>query len=204
MNKIIIGLVGASGSGKNEVAKCFAKRGCFVIDADVVGTETFYENEKAIIQMFESYSEKIKDNGGSLNKKEFAKLVFSKSELLRQHENFLLPLIEKKIRNIINNAKEKIIVLNAPTLHKTNLINDTDFFVYVKANFFLRLLRVKKRDARPLKDILLRFKNQKIFFRTYKNTNKKIYIVKNNFCKKHLQKKVDKVLASEHLELAQI
>ncbi|MEL3909238.1 MAG: dephospho-CoA kinase [Treponemataceae bacterium] len=197
MKKIIIGLVGTSGSGKNEVAKCFSKRGCFIIDADLIGTETLYENEKKIIQMFENYSAKIKDVHGNLNKKEFAKLLFSNPKLLNIHEKFLLPLIEKKIRNIINNAKEKLIVLNAPTLHKTKLINDTDFFVYVNANYFLRLLRVKKRDARPLKDIILRFKNQKVFFTAYKNTNKKIYIIKNNFSKKHLQKKVDKILESE-------
>lgn len=192
--KIIIGLVGTSGSGKNEVAKCFNKYDALIIDADIISNEIFSQNEKTIIANFKNKNPQIENQDGSLNKSKFVVLVFSNPELLKQHEAFMFPLIEKKITKIINSSNKKIVVLNAPTLHKSKLITDVNFFIYVTANYFLRLFRVKKRDQTSFKNVILRFKNQNNFYGEYKKTGKKIYLIKNNFSKKSLQQKVDTII----------
>lgn len=191
--KIIIGLVGTSGSGKNVVAKYFENYDVSIIDADIISNEVLLQNQKTIIQNFKNINSKIENTDGTLNKSEFASILFSDSKLLKQHEAFMFPIIEKKILKVINEGK-KIILLNAPTLHKTKLIKCVNFFIYVTANYFLRLIRVQKRDHLSLCNIILRFKNQNSFFQEYKKTNKKIYTIKNNFSKRSLYKKLNYIL----------
>lgn len=194
MKKIIVGLVGTSGSGKNEAAACFSKYDAALIDADCVAKKILDAHQSEIIGMFESVCPAVKNSDGSLNKKVLAAFLFSHKDDLRRHEKFMLPLIEKEIRSFLRTTPQKLIVLNAPTLHKTDLINDVDCFIYVTAAFWIRAVRVHKRDSLSLKDTLLRFKNQKNFFSAYKKTEKKTYVIKNNGSKKNLQKKIDTVV----------
>ena len=54
MKRCVIGLVGTSGSGKNEVATCFAKYNAGVIDADEIAREVLDEHAGEVIAMFEA------------------------------------------------------------------------------------------------------------------------------------------------------
>lgn len=193
-HKIIIGLVGTSGSGKNEAAKFFTAADTLVIDADTIAHEVLHENEKTILAVFKKYTTKIENENGSLNKAELAKLLFSDPQLLKQHEAIIFPRIEEKIIALITASTKKIIVLNAPTLHKSKLMRVVHCFIYVTANYFLRMRRVQKRDTLSLREVFLRFKNQKNFLHEYQATGKKIYIIHNNFSKKYLGEKIKKIL----------
>lgn len=193
-DKIIIGLTGASGSGKNELAHYFDKSNTLIIDADLIANKVLKTYEKLIIQSFKNYNPKIENKDASLNKTEFANLVFSDAQLLKKHEKIVLPIIEDEILEKIKASSKKIVLLNAPTLHKCKLIDYVDFFIYVNANYFLRMLRVKKRDKLSFREVFLRFKNQKNFYEAYKKTSKKIYIINNNFSKKCLEKQLSKLM----------
>lgn len=192
-SNIVIGLVGTSGSGKNEVSKMLESSNFFCIDADIVTNQVIMENQNKILDFFLHYDSKIKNNDGSLNKKKLSSLLFSNEKLLIQHENFIYPLIEEKILLLIKNSNSKFIILNAPTLHKSSLINITNIFIYVTAPYIIRVLRIKKRDNISLKKILLRFKNQKNNITYYKNQNKKIYYIYNWFTKKYLHSVVENI-----------
>ena len=196
MKRCVIGLVGTSGSGKNEVATCFAKYNAGVIDADEIAREVLDEHAGEVIAMFEAACPEVKNPDGTCNKAALRELLFSDEVYLRQHESFILPLIENKIRSQIEDMQERLIVLNAPTLHKTSLIKTVDCIVYVTANLFIRAMRIWKRDSLSLKNIMLRFKNQKNFFAEYKKSKKPIVVIKNNGTKKTLKKKVDELVAS--------
>ena len=68
-SNIVIGLVGTSGSGKNEVSKMLESSNFFCIDADIVTNQVIMENQNKILDFFLHYDSKIKNNDGSLNKK---------------------------------------------------------------------------------------------------------------------------------------
>ena len=194
---ILIGLSGPSCSGKNTASAILQDYGFYCIDADAVSRKVFTEHEKEILNLFQAEAEKrginLKNKKG-IDKKAFALLVFSDEELLKKHEAFILPIIEEKIWGEIKMAftekPERPILLNAPTLHKTSLIKKCLFILYIDAPFILRLIRAKKRDRLPLKNIRLRFSKQKKFFSQYFFLNADTIVVKNFWSSASLKRKL--------------
>lgn len=194
---ILIGLSGPSCSGKNTASAILEDYGFYCIDADAVSRKVFAEHEKEILNLFQADAEKrginLKNKKG-IDKKAFALLVFSDEELLKKHEAFILPIIEEKIWEEIKMAftekPERPILLNAPTLHKTSLIKKCLFILYIDAPFILRLIRAKKRDRLPLKNIWLRFSKQKKFFSQYFFLNADTIVVKNFWSSASLKRKL--------------
>ena len=194
---ILIGLSGPSCSGKNTASAILQDYGFYCIDADAVSRKVFTEHEKEILNLFQADAEKrginLKNKKG-IDKKAFALLVFSDEELLKKHEAFILPIIEEKIWGEIKMAftekPERPILLNAPTLHKTSLIKKCLFILYIDAPFILRLIRAKKRDRLPLKNICLRFSKQKKFFSQYFFLNADTIVVKNFWSSASLKRKL--------------
>ena len=194
---ILIGLSGPSCSGKNTASAILQDYGFYCIDADAVSRKVFTEHEKEILNLFQAEAEKrginLKNKKG-IDKKAFALLVFSDEELLKKHEAFILPIIEEKIWGEIKMAftekPERPILLNAPTLHKTSLIKKCLFILYIDAPFILRLIRAKKRDRLPLKNIWLRFSKQKKFFSQYFFLNADTIVVKNFWSSASLKRKL--------------
>ncbi len=194
---ILIGLSGPSCSGKNTASAILQDYGFYCIDADAVSRKVFTEHEKEILNLFQAEAEKrginLKNKKG-IDKKAFALLVFSDEKLLKKHEDFILPIIEEKIWGEIKMAftekPERPILLNAPTLHKTSLIKKCLFILYIDAPFILRLIRAKKRDRLPLKNIWLRFSKQKKFFSQYFFLNADTIVVKNFWSSASLKRKL--------------
>ena len=194
---ILIGLSGPSCSGKNTASAILEDYGFYCIDADAVSRKVFAEHEKEILNLFQAEAEKrginLKNKEG-IDKKAFALLVFSDEGLLKKHEAFILPIIEEKIWEEIKMAftekPERPILLNAPTLHKTSLIKKCLFILYIDAPFILRIIRAKKRDRLPLKNIRLRFSKQKKFFSQYFFLNADTIVVKNFWSSASLKRKL--------------
>ena len=201
-NMHLIGLAGQSCAGKNVVADFLAEKGFTVIDADAVAHEVLEEQQAAVIARFLPYAERrglrLCGSDGSLNRKVLSGLLFSDAALLAEHEAFILPKIEERIRTLIQKASARQpdcpIVLNAPTLHKTSLTPECSFIIYIKAPFFVRLIRGKKRDKLSFLRLIARFLQQKDFFAQYLLQNADIVSVKNAHSVHALRKKVERVL----------
>ena len=198
----LIGLVGQSCAGKNMVADFLEEKGYAVIDADKVAHTVLQEQSDAVIARFSPYAEKqglrLRAQDGALDRKALSVLLFSDPALLAEHEAFILPKIEARIRSLINTAlteqPNRPVVLNAPTLHKTSLTPECSFILYIKAPFFIRLIRGKKRDAIPLCRLIARFLQQKDFFAQYLSQNADIVSVVNARSVQSLRKKIERVL----------
>ena len=201
----LIGLVGQSCAGKNMVADFLEEKGYAVIDADKVAHTVLQEQSDAVTARFSPYAEKqglrLRAQDGALDRKALSVLLFSDSALLAEHEAFILPKIEARIRSLINTAvieqPNRPIVLNAPTLHKTSLTPECSFILYIKAPFFIRLIRGKKRDNIPLCRLIARFLQQKDFFAQYLLQNADIVSVANARSVQSLRKKIERVLREQ-------
>ena len=198
----LIGLAGQSCAGKNIVADFLEEKGYAVIDADKVAHAVLQEQSGAVIARFSPYADRRglqwQAQDGSLDRKALSVLLFSEPALLAEHESFILPKIEARIRSFIENAlteqPNRPVVLNAPTLHKTSLTPECTFILYVKAPFFLRLIRGKKRDNLSFCRLIARFLQQKNFFAQYLLQNADIVSVVNACSVQSLRKKIERVL----------
>ena len=198
----LIGLAGQSCAGKNIVADLLAEKGYAVIDADKVAHAVLQEQGEAIIERFAAHAEKrglrLRGQDGLLDRKVLSVLLFSEPALLAEHEAFILPKIEERIRILIADAlleqPNRPIILNAPTLHKTSLTPECSFILYIKAPFFIRLIRGKRRDNISLCRLIARFLQQRDFFTQYLLQNADIVSVVNAGSVQALRKKIERIL----------
>ena len=198
----LIGLAGQSCAGKNIVADFLEEKGYAVIDADKVAHAVLQEQSEAVIARFSPHAEtrglQLRGANGLLDRSTLSVLLFSEPALLAEHESFILPKIEERIRSLIKTAlseePDRPVVLNAPTLHKISLTSECSFILYIKAPFFIRLIRGKKRDTIPLCRLIARFVQQKDFFAQYLSQNADIVSVVNARSVQSLRKKIERVL----------
>lgn len=198
----LIGLAGQSCAGKNVAAAFLAKRGIPVIDADEVAHTVIEEAAQDIISRYGAEAHLrgicLETPDGHIDRRNLGSLLFSAPPLLTAYENFILPLIERRMRLLIGQAAEQApsvpIVLNAPTLHKTALVSECAFIIYIEAPYILRLLRCKKRDGLSLRQIFARFLRQQDFLSQYLSQNADIERVKNTGAPHSLQKKIERLL----------
>lgn len=197
----LIGVIGRSGAGKNVVSRLLAERGCYCIDADARTRELLESYGDSIVERFQVAAAarglSLRRKDGGLHSAHLGVLLFSEPKLLQQHEEFLLPKVTRLLCEDIARAqaaRPKAIVLNAPTLHKTELLQACSFVLYIWAPSILRMWRCKKRERVSFTHLLRRFPAQKGFYAQSIAQNADTYTVANCGRVASLARKVDCIL----------
>lgn len=146
----VIGITGASGSGKTTISQILNKRqDTKIIDADkmakqMTGFETEYFEE--IKKVFEKDEIILED--GSLNRPKLANLIYNNEENLRKLNSItfkhLIPKIVSEINNVTSDIK--IIIIDAPLLFEAGLDKYCDCTVTLYVPDKLKIARICKRD----------------------------------------------------------
>lgn len=146
----VIGITGASGSGKTTISEILNKRpDTKIIDADKLAKSlTLNQTE-----YFEEIKEKFaKDNilleNGKLNRKKLANLIYKNDEKLEMLNKItfkhLIPKILEEINNVDKNIQ--IVVIDAPLLFEAGLEKYCDIVIAIQASDELKIKRICIRD----------------------------------------------------------
>lgn len=181
---MIICICGKSGSGKSTIAKLIQeeKNNSINIDIDKIGHQS-HNDEKVKQELITTFGEIILTNN-SIDRKKLGKIVFSNKDDMKKLENITWNYMEQEIDKIINNNKDKIIILDWLLLPKTKYFNSSDLRILVDIPYEIRKERVLKRDNITEKQFELREKNTIEYDR-----NKFEYILEENNIDK-IKKKV--------------
>ena len=86
------------------------------------------------------------------------------------------------------------IILNAAVLYKIPLLLEKcSSVIFVTAPFLIRLFRAKKRDGIKISLIIRRFASQKNLLSIYRQSGKKIIILRNSGSADSLERKISKL-----------
>ena len=142
---MILGLTGGIASGKSTVSKKLKELGSYIIDADKISREV--SDSKEILKKLEgNFGLQIIDSG-HLDRKKLRELVFEKKEKRELLNSIMHPVIEKKIiKEIEENKKEKLIILDVPLLYETKLEYLCDKVLVVSVDEKIQIERLKARD----------------------------------------------------------
>lgn len=147
LNKPLIGLLGAPGSGKSTVADCFASLGCGVINADKLNHAVLARKDIAI-KLADIFGYDILDHNNSIDRKKLSNLVFSgeSKESLKKLEAVVHPeifkLIDSEIVRLGLDQSVPAIVLDIPLLLEVGLDKRCDYLVFISVSDEIRRQRL--------------------------------------------------------------
>jgi dephospho-CoA kinase len=188
-------------AGKNRAAEILARRGFAVVDADQTARTALEDVSGEVLAAFSAPAHergvKLLGTDGKLDRRALGALIFADPALLARHEAIIYPRINELLDAFIDDNPDSIVVINAPLLHKSPVLDRCDWVIYVDAWTPIRLFRALRRDKLPIGQIFARFSAQKNLFAQYLLKNVDIQRVSNPGSIRALEKKLDRLLAQK-------
>lgn len=180
---IIVGLTGVIGSGKSTVSHILSELGAYTIDADEISRTVLDKDTPAYFETVEYFGREILSSGGSINRKELAKIVFNNKAELDVLNRITHKYIFIKMQNMIDkyisaSGSGDMIVLDVPLLFSDDFNIKYDKSVVVTASRDIIIKRVMRRDGMDESEILSRIKNQLTDEELIKRAD---FVIKNNY-----------------------
>ena len=146
---LIVGVTGPIGAGKSSVSTILKEKGFKVLDADKIVHELYKEDtvKKELSKMFRK--DILKD--GEIDKKALLSYVVSNPREKAKLEEYVHPLVYKKIDEEISSNNYKKVLVDVPLLIGGPLEKECDLIIYIDADKDTRLARLIKRNVDPKK-----------------------------------------------------
>ncbi len=132
--KKIIGVYGLSGSGKTTFVKSLSKYPVKVIDADIIAREVLSKESPLLLKVAEAFGEDILLDDGSLNRKKLGEKVFTTPASLELLNSITWPEIDRIIKERALSAKEDIVIIDCPMIHRVSSKDILDELILIKSD----------------------------------------------------------------------
>jgi dephospho-CoA kinase len=143
---VILGLTGSIGMGKSTTAAMFRDQGVPVFDADAT-VHALYKNEA--VEVIEKAFPGTRGQEG-IDRKKLGTHVIGNPEKMRQLENIIHPMVQKKRQDFIDTHRRQntpLIVLDIPLLFETKAETLCDKVIVVTAQPELQKKRLLERGT---------------------------------------------------------
>ena len=156
MNKPIIGIMGAIGSGKSTVSNLLGEIGCAVIDADKMAHNLLEKPEikKDVVNLF---GEQILTEAGEIDRKKLGDIVFKDMQHLSLLNKIIHPAVIAEIERRIDLFQQKngvkAIVLDIPLLVELGWDKRCQYMIFIECSLKNRLARLKIKNGINKKDL---------------------------------------------------
>jgi dephospho-CoA kinase len=157
---LFIGITGGIGGGKSTLAQKLRTEGYDVYDSD--NEARMLQNEHPVIRekLIELFGNEIYI-GNELNRKELARIVFQKSELLAKLNAIVHPIVKDHLNNWLEQRKlHKLLFMESAILFESGFNLIVDKIIVITATEDIRIRRVMKRDGSSMEQVKLRIANQ--------------------------------------------
>ena len=158
-----IGLTGGIGSGKSTASAMFESHGIKIIDADKISKEVLDKNSEILERVKSEFGSGFFDWRGEFRRKEFGNHIFRFPKQRVKYEAIIMPYIIEEIKKQFEeyeNKKEKMVILDAPTLIENKMQTDMDYVILVTAPVNVQIKRVMERDRLSKSDAVSRVNAQ--------------------------------------------
>lgn len=158
-----IGLTGGIGTGKTTVSSILKGEGFNIIDADIIAKEVLEKNPRVLDMVRTQFGAGFFDWRGEFRRKEFGNHIFRFPKQRIKYEGIIMPYIKNTIEDEIKSyeeKKEKIIIIDAPTLIENDMYKDMDYIVLIYADNSVQLQRIINRDKLTKAEAVSRINSQ--------------------------------------------
>lgn len=191
---IKIGLTGGIGSGKSTVSAILKNNKFNIIDADNIAKEVLEKNPQILETVRVEFGSGFFDWRGEFRRKEFGNHIFRFPKQRIKYEQIIMPYIKASIESELDNynkKKEKIIILDAPTLIENKMHEEMDFIILVCADNSVQIKRIMERDKLSKVDAVSRINSQMSMEEKKEYAN---IVIDNNGSLENTKKQVDDLI----------
>ena len=96
---LTIGLTGGIGSGKSKASGILRELGALVINADLVGHETYRNGRPAWDEIVEAFGDMVIGSDGEINRRELGRIVFDDPVNLKRLTDIVWPKIREELKD---------------------------------------------------------------------------------------------------------
>ena len=122
-----IGLTGGIGSGKSEASGILRELGALVIDADIVGHETYRNGQPAWDEIVEAFGDEVVGSDGEIDRRELGKIVFDDPGSLKRLTDIVWPKIREGLKDRMAGERDggdtEVLVVEAAVLFEAGWEN---------------------------------------------------------------------------------
>ena len=156
----VIGLTGGIGSGKSTVATIFKLLDVPVYNSDDRAKLLMEQNPEIKNALIQHFGEDVYFEGGSLNRKHLAEIIFENEDALQWINALVHPIVAMDFDIWKTKQIHSFVIKETALLIETLRLQIVDKIIVVKASKALRLSRVERRDQLSESDVLKRMENQ--------------------------------------------
>ncbi|WP_339653680.1 dephospho-CoA kinase [uncultured Maribacter sp.] len=156
---IVVGLTGGIGSGKSTIAAMFRELGVPVYDSDERAKYLMNTSKKIRKQIVELLGEKayLEDK---LNRAYIAKKVFNNSDLLKNVNQIVHPMVRKDFLKWTKKQNAPYVIQETALLFENNAQEFYDSVILITSPIAMRIDRILSRDKSTKAQIVARMNNQ--------------------------------------------
>jgi len=157
---IVIGLTGNIGVGKSAVLTMLQALGARIVDADKVAHEVIAPGNSAYDAVVTAFGDCILNPDGTIDRAKLADIVFTDHDQLRRLERIIHPAVEQRISQIVDEASEPVVAIEAIKLLESRLRHLCDTIWVVTASRETQLNRLVRQKGLDQEEALRRMAAQ--------------------------------------------
>ncbi|MGQ2282738.1 dephospho-CoA kinase [Apilactobacillus kunkeei] len=156
----VIGLTGGIATGKSTVSEYLSSVGYEIIDADKITHQVQSKGSKGLEAIVAFFGKDIIKEDGELNRQKLGSIVFNDRTKLIELTRIIDPFIRSEVIRKIDETKNDVVILDAPTLFENGYHFMCDDIISVVCDFDEQEKRLMKRDALSKENADARIKSQ--------------------------------------------
>ena len=146
-SKVIkVALTGGIASGKSLVSDLLEIHGCKIIDLDVISREVIMPGSEGLQELVDTFSKSILLSDGSLDRKNLRDVLYKKGRNRALIEQILHPKILHKMKTMMNDCKEGVMIVVIPLLVEKELWGPFDRAILVDCESETQIKRLMERE----------------------------------------------------------
>jgi dephospho-CoA kinase len=159
-----VGLTGNIGTGKTTVAWMFEEQGAKLLNADAIAHEAIAPHTAVWKQLFDRYGKKIMIEGGVIERKTLARIIFSDENERKFVESVIHPKVHEELTKRIADSKRngtQLLIVEVPLLFETRWDKEMDSIIVVSCDLELQVKRCQEKFGLTREEVLQRIKAQR-------------------------------------------
>ena len=141
-----VALTGGIASGKSLVSDLLEIHGCKIIDLDVISREVVMPGTEGLEELVDTFSKSILLSDGSLDRKNLRDVLYKKGRNRALIEQILHPKILHKMKTMMDDCKEGVMIVVIPLLVEKELWGPFDRAVLVDCESETQIKRLIERE----------------------------------------------------------